>query len=78
MKNFDEEEFEKLCLKAWEETKERIKDSAPEDFKRLNKMSYKLFKQGLWHGWNSGSRSVVNQLIKEGVLKLPKEVEIFQ
>ena len=38
----NEKEFEKLCLKAWEETKERIKDSAPEDFKRLNEMSYEI------------------------------------
>lgn len=64
-----EETFNETCLDFWSELLEMVNQQAPEDAMTIEQHSdvfYKVFKQGMHRGWNSGVLNLMTQLNANG------------
>jgi hypothetical protein len=66
-----EEKFNDTCLKFWSELLEMVSQQAPEDALTIEQHSdvfYKVFKQGMHRGWNSGALNLITKLKDDGAV----------
>lgn len=67
-----EETFNETCLDFWSELLEMVNQQAPEDamtIEQHNDLFYKVFKQGMYRGWNSGALNLMTQLNANGAVE---------
>lgn len=68
------EQFEKLCLEQYYVALDKILENAPEDYATMESdefvgVAFRVFSLGLHQGYNLGTKQVVDQLKKAGVIE---------